>query len=87
MSFASVRHYCCVLGRSLVEHGALILGCVARSCETYPGSGRWRPIGVDDNSGYQPAEVNGSHAVYVSQPKAVAAIIAKAAHGVAVATR
>ena len=31
-------------------------------------------------------EVNGSHAVYVSQPKAVAAIIAKAANGVALAT-
>jgi pimeloyl-ACP methyl ester carboxylesterase len=32
-------------------------------------------------------EVKGSHAVYVSQPKAVAAIIAKAASGVALATR
>jgi pimeloyl-ACP methyl ester carboxylesterase len=32
-------------------------------------------------------EVKGSHAVYVSQPKAVAAIIAKAAHGVALTTR
>ena len=31
-------------------------------------------------------EVKGSHAVYVSQPKAVAAIIAKAANGVALAT-
>ncbi len=31
-------------------------------------------------------EVNGSHAVYVSQPKAVASLIAKAASGVAVAT-
>jgi pimeloyl-ACP methyl ester carboxylesterase len=31
------------------------------------------------------SEVNGSHAVYVSQPKAVAEIIAKAAEGVAVA--
>jgi hypothetical protein len=33
------------------------------------------------------AEVQGSHAVYVSQPKAVAAIIVKAATGVALATR
>jgi hypothetical protein len=32
-------------------------------------------------------EVKGSHAVYVSQPMAVAAIIAKAANGVALATR
>jgi pimeloyl-ACP methyl ester carboxylesterase len=32
-------------------------------------------------------EVKGSHAVYVSQPKAVAAIIAKAANGVALTTR
>ena len=32
-------------------------------------------------------EVSGSHAVYVSQPKAVATIIAKAATGVALATR
>jgi len=32
-------------------------------------------------------EVPGSHAVYVSQPKAVADIIAKAANGVALATR
>ena len=33
------------------------------------------------------AEAKGSHAIYVSQPQAVAAIIAKAAHGVALATR
>jgi pimeloyl-ACP methyl ester carboxylesterase len=32
-------------------------------------------------------EVKGSHAVYVSQPQAVAEIIANAAHGVALATR
>ena len=32
-------------------------------------------------------EVKGSHAVYVSQPRAVADLIAKAAHGVALATR
>src|SRR6201989_3360655 len=32
-------------------------------------------------------EVKGSHSVYVSQPKAVAALIAKAANGVAVATQ
>ena len=33
------------------------------------------------------AEVQGSHAVYVSQPQAVATIITKAAHGVALVTR
>jgi pimeloyl-ACP methyl ester carboxylesterase len=33
------------------------------------------------------AEVKGSHAVYVSQPQAVADVIAKAANGVALATR
>ena len=32
-------------------------------------------------------EVKGSHAVYVSQPRAVAEIITKAAQGVALATR
>ena len=32
-------------------------------------------------------EVKGSHAVYASQPRAVADIIAKAAHGVALATQ
>ena len=32
-------------------------------------------------------EVKGSHAVYVSQPRAVADLIAKAAHGVTLATR
>jgi hypothetical protein len=32
-------------------------------------------------------EVNVSHSVYVSQPQAVAALIAKAANGVAAATR
>jgi pimeloyl-ACP methyl ester carboxylesterase len=32
-------------------------------------------------------EVKGSHSVYVSQPRAVADLIAKAAHGVALATR
>jgi hypothetical protein len=32
------------------------------------------------------AEVKGRHAVYVSQPKAVADLIAKAANGVALAT-
>ena len=36
-------------------------------------------------AGSRVSEVNGSHAVYVSQPKAVAEIIAKAAEGVAVA--
>ena len=32
-------------------------------------------------------EVNGSHAAYVSQPHAVAAIITKAAHGVSLVAR
>ena len=32
-------------------------------------------------------EARGSHAVYVSKPQSVAAIIAKAAHGVVMATR
>jgi len=42
---------------------------------------------MSKRAGSTVAEVNGSHAVYVSQPQAVAAIITKAAHGVALATR
>ena len=42
---------------------------------------------MSKRAGSTVAEVKGSHAVYVSQPKAVAAIIAKAAHSVALATR
>ncbi len=42
---------------------------------------------MSKRAGSTVAEVKGSHAVYVSQPKAVAALIAKAAHGVALATR
>jgi hypothetical protein len=42
---------------------------------------------MSKRAGSTVAEVNGSHAVYVSQPHAVAAIIAKAAHGVALAAR
>ena len=42
---------------------------------------------MSKRAGSTVAEVNGSHAVYVSQPKAVAALIAEAAHGVAAATR
>jgi pimeloyl-ACP methyl ester carboxylesterase len=38
-------------------------------------------------AGSSVVEVKGSHAVYVSQPRAVAVIIAKAANGVALATR
>jgi len=38
-------------------------------------------------AGSSVVEVKGSHAVYVSQPKAVANLIAKAANGVALATR
>jgi pimeloyl-ACP methyl ester carboxylesterase len=60
----------------------------------------WYLVSTDDNmippdaqramskrAGSMVVEVQGSHAVYVSQPKAVAALIAKAAHSVAVATR
>ena len=42
---------------------------------------------MSKRAGSTVAEVNGSHAVYVSQPQAVAAIITKAAHGVALVTR
>jgi pimeloyl-ACP methyl ester carboxylesterase len=42
---------------------------------------------MSKRAGSTVVEVNGSHAVYVSQPKAVASLIAKAASGVAVATR
>jgi pimeloyl-ACP methyl ester carboxylesterase len=42
---------------------------------------------MSKRAGSTVAEVKGSHAVYVSQPDAVAAIIAKAAHGVALAAR
>jgi pimeloyl-ACP methyl ester carboxylesterase len=42
---------------------------------------------MSKRAGSTVGEVKGSHAVYVSQPKAVAAIIAKAANAVALATR
>ena len=42
---------------------------------------------MSKRAGATVVEVKGSHAVYVSQPKAVAALIAKAANGVAMATR
>jgi len=42
---------------------------------------------MSKRAGSTVAEVAGSHSVYVSQPKAVAALIAKAAHGVALAAR
>jgi pimeloyl-ACP methyl ester carboxylesterase len=42
---------------------------------------------MSKRAGSTVVEVKGSHAVYVSQPKAVAELIAKAASGVAVATR
>lgn len=42
---------------------------------------------MSKRAGSTVTEVKGSHAVYVSQPKAVADLIAKAAHGVALATR
>jgi pimeloyl-ACP methyl ester carboxylesterase len=42
---------------------------------------------MSKRAGSTVAEVSGSHAIYVSQPQAVAAIIVKAAHGKAVAAR
>jgi pimeloyl-ACP methyl ester carboxylesterase len=42
---------------------------------------------MSKRAGSTVAEANGSHAVYVSQPQAVAAIIAKAAHSVALVAR
>jgi hypothetical protein len=42
---------------------------------------------MSNRAGSTVAEIKGSHAVYVSQPKAVAALIATAANGVALATR
>jgi pimeloyl-ACP methyl ester carboxylesterase len=60
----------------------------------------WYLVSKDDNmippdgqramskrAGSTVVEVRGSHAVYVTQPRAVADIIAKAANGAAVATR
>jgi pimeloyl-ACP methyl ester carboxylesterase len=41
---------------------------------------------MSKRAGSHVTEVSGSHAVYVSQPAAVAALIVKAANGVAVAT-
>jgi pimeloyl-ACP methyl ester carboxylesterase len=41
---------------------------------------------MSKRAGSTVAEAKGSHAIYVSQPQAVAAIIVKAAHGVALAT-
>ena len=40
---------------------------------------------MSKRAGSVTSEVSGSHAVYVSQPQAVAAVIAKAASSVAVA--
>lgn len=42
---------------------------------------------MSKRAGSTAVEVKGSHAVYVSQPKAVAALVSKAANGVALATR
>jgi pimeloyl-ACP methyl ester carboxylesterase len=42
---------------------------------------------MSKRAGSTVVEAKGSHAVYVSQPQAVAAIIAKAAHGVALVTQ
>ena len=42
---------------------------------------------MSTRAGSQVAEVKGSHAVYVSQPKAVAGLIARAARGAALAAR
>ena len=43
--------------------------------------------GMSKRAGSTVVEVKGSHAVYVSQPQAVANLIAKAANGVPLATR
>jgi len=42
---------------------------------------------MSTRAGSTVVEVKGSHAVYVSQPQAVASIIEKAANGFALATR
>ena len=42
---------------------------------------------MSKRAGSTVVEANGSHAVYVSQPQSVAAIITKAAHGVALVTQ
>jgi pimeloyl-ACP methyl ester carboxylesterase len=42
---------------------------------------------MSKRAGSTVVETKGSHAVYVSKPQSVAAIIANAAHGVALATR
>jgi hypothetical protein len=42
---------------------------------------------MSKRAGSTVAEVSGSHAVYVSQPQAVATIIVEAAKGVTLATR
>src|SRR5205823_7205941 len=42
---------------------------------------------MSKRAGAKVVEVKGSHAVYVSQPRAVADLIARAANGVALATR
>jgi len=42
---------------------------------------------MSKRAGSTVAEVRGSHAVYVSQPEAVASLIAKAARGAAMAAR
>jgi len=42
---------------------------------------------MSKRAGSTVVEAKGSHAVYVSQPQAVAAIITKAAHGVAFVTQ
>jgi pimeloyl-ACP methyl ester carboxylesterase len=42
---------------------------------------------MSKRAGSTVAEVKGSHAVYVSQPEAVASVVMKVAHGVALAAR
>ena len=42
---------------------------------------------MSKRAGATVVEVKGSHAIYVSQPQAVAALIEKAANGVALATQ
>ena len=71
-----------------IEEGVLTVRCDstawAQQLRTIPPDAQ---RAMAKRAGSTVVEVNGSHAVYVSQPKAVASLIAKAASGVAVATR
>jgi len=58
------------------------------SCEPFEFEGRLRAQrAMSKRAGSTVVEAKGSHAVYVSQPRAVADLIAKAANSVALATQ